>query len=100
MPLKKPKPPPRPPQPKLGRGHIQLAAKRLFCIQDAITTAELVDWAYCARTEPLKSYHYKDCRRALTSIGAVRIGRAASTGRPWIWTLPIPEALPDDEQSQ
>src|SRR5262245_10923870 len=79
--MKKFKPPQRPPQPKLGRGNIQLAAKRLFCIQDTITTAQLVDWAYCARTEPLKSYHYQDCRRALTSIGAVRIGRAGGKHR-------------------
>jgi hypothetical protein len=26
-------------------------------------------------------------RRALASIGAVKVGRAATVGRPWLWEM-------------
>jgi len=38
------------------------------------------------RGERLMRHDYRSARRALQSI-AIRVGRAGTRGRPWIWVL-------------
>src|SRR5262249_11138833 len=77
--------------PHKGRGKLQVAAQRLFCIKPAISTRELCDWAFCEaillRGKLIKPNDYARCRTALMSIGAVAIRRGIGRGRPTIWRL-------------
>jgi hypothetical protein len=71
-------------------GKLQKAAKRAFVAFDGqLDTGIVADWGYSTeRARSLDSSKYRRLRRALASIGAVKIGRAKTQGRPWIWRLP------------
>jgi len=53
---------------------------------------EIIEYAYARRLllgkESLRRTFRRACRRALESIGAIRIRRLHSIGRPWIWAMP------------
>jgi hypothetical protein len=57
-------------------------------------TTEIMQWAYCERYhrgEGFRLWHYQAVRRALEQVGAARVERSKTWGRPWIWRLKEPE---------
>jgi hypothetical protein len=54
------------------------------------STSDVIAWSYRALMDgaPRKNALNVSARRALESIGAVKIGRASTRGRPWLWRLP------------
>jgi len=80
----------RPEKPAQGNGRLQRLARRaLFVHGGQISTTIAVKWA---RRELKWGVRSRDdfsraARHALISIGAARIGRAKTRGRPWLWTL-------------
>ena len=81
----------RPLQPALKRGRVQRAAMRALWALGRASTGEIVTWT-CAmklhRGERLVRNDYWSARRALASVGAERVGRGGSPGRPIMWRLP------------
>src|SRR5262245_29384599 len=79
----------RPAKPALDRGRLQRAARRAFIAEgDQLSTTTILDWVYVRRRHaPLSPGLYHALHRALESIGAKRIGRAETIGRPWLWRL-------------
>jgi len=57
-----------------------------------VTVREVVEYAYADRLllhrERIKQWFYRWCRHALESIGAVRVERLFTIGRPWVWAMP------------
>jgi len=89
--MKRRKIPQRLPQPALGRGRCQTAAKRAFYGSRTVTTGEVARIAYARRLllhgKPLLPWHYKHLRRVLAVI-AEPIGRSRrGMGRPMRWRL-------------
>ena len=82
----------RPARPAAGNGRLQRTASRLLDLRGEITVPEMIEYAYAdrllLRRERIRSWFYRWCRHALESIGAVRIRRLHSIGRPWLWALP------------
>jgi len=77
-------------KPALGRGRVQTQCLRaLIGHGGTITTAIGAEWAYSKR---VRRHDYRSVRRALASIGARKIGRASTGGRPIVWRLPWPSA--------
>ena len=80
----------RPAKPALGRGRLQVAARRALILGDGMaTTAQIAEWAYVrkvVRGESLDSYNYQRVRRVLAEI-AEPVGRAGGRGRPLVWRL-------------
>jgi len=68
----------RPPTPSKGRGPVQMACN-LWAFGTA-STSEIIDWAYVRQLLlaglPRRQGFNRAVRRALKSIGAVRMGRA------------------------
>jgi hypothetical protein len=69
------------------------------------STSEILQWTHCLklhRGDKLAKWDSLTARRALASIGAARVGRARTTGRPWIWRLsgsaPVEPALETKEK--
>jgi hypothetical protein len=79
----------RPAKPALGRGRLQRLARRAFLAEgDELSTTAILNWAYVRRRgSPLPLGLYWSLHRALEQIGAERIGRARSIGRPILWRL-------------
>lgn len=77
------------PRPAQGCGRVQKAARRALYGLGTASTGEIMQWT-CAmklhRGERLMRHDYRSARRALQSI-AIRVGRAGTRGRPWIWVL-------------
>ena len=92
IPASRPKMPQRPAQPGLGRGKVQLAAKRAFVCGEVISTADVAQFAYCHKTllhgRRLEPHDYRLARRALALI-ATPIGRGGGRGRPMQWRLSV-----------
>jgi hypothetical protein len=78
--------PQRPAQPGLLRGRLQRTAFRAFYGAEEVTTTYVASLAY-PRKAVLTPDDYKSARRALRTIGAVRIARAGGMGSPLIWRL-------------
>jgi hypothetical protein len=77
------------PKPALGNGRVQTQSKRCFCaFGDVISTSDAISWAF-PRADRRTNNFNRSVRRALMSIGAVRVGRAKTMGRPWLWRLPL-----------
>jgi len=72
----------RPDKPASGRGRMQRRARRMFRWQDGVSTREI---AGEGRRDP------RHVRRVLARIGAVRVGRTSTRGRPWLWRKPQEE---------
>jgi glutathione S-transferase len=72
----------RPAKPALGRGRVQLAARRAFVCGDTISTADAAMFAYCRKTlvhgRRLAPHDYRLLRQALALI-AIPIGRGDGT---------------------
>jgi hypothetical protein len=80
----------RPAKPALGSGRLQRACRRAFVAHDGtITTRIAVEWCYSRQmlNDGLRPEYYASVRDALASIGAQRVERAKTTGRPWVWRL-------------
>jgi hypothetical protein len=75
----------RPPQPCLGRGRLQVIARNLLAVEGPQSTSAIIDSAYPWQTR--SNGMCVSMLRALLSIGAKRVGRAKTIGRPWIWSL-------------
>jgi hypothetical protein len=82
----------RPARPSLNRGPVQRRAKRALWALGIASTSEVVEWTHArARVRGLCSdNHTRSARRVLEWI-AVRVGRANTIGRPWLWQLREPE---------
>jgi hypothetical protein len=81
----------RPAKPAKLNGKLQRATKRaLTAFNGQIDSGIAADWSYPRDREGLRSLpsnKYRRLRRALATIGAKRIARARTRGRPWIWKL-------------
>jgi hypothetical protein len=70
---------------------VQLAAQRVLHIYGGASTADVIDYAYALRLlmlqERRRDTFARASRRALASIGAIKVGRAKTIGRPWLWRL-------------
>ena len=80
----------RPAKPALGRGRIQMAVRRAFIMLGAseLTTSEILSFSHALRLHQgrkIDTNTYRQVHRRLSEMGAVRIGRAATIGRPWRW---------------
>src|SRR5262245_9964582 len=75
----------RPRAPAKGNGYVQRMARRALLVLQSATTPEILAWTRCRG--PIRPRDYRTAWRALEQIGAVRIGRAGTIGRPWIWVL-------------
>jgi hypothetical protein len=87
----------RPPTPSLRRGPVQRLARRALVALGIASTSQVLAWTRCRGAR--RHGDYRTARRALEQIGAVRVGRADSIGRPWLWRLrePVAEAASDAE---
>ena len=70
---------------------MQLAAERVLYLYGTATTSDVVDYAHALRLtiQQEKRHNWLNfgARRALESIGAVKVGRAKTIGSPWLWTM-------------
>jgi hypothetical protein len=82
----------RPLRPAAGNGGVQQVARRLLDLRGMVTVREIIEYSYAdrllLRREQTKRWFYWAVRRALESIGAIRIRRLPTIGRPWLWALP------------
>src|SRR5262245_17677706 len=78
-------------KPALGNGRIQKGCKRAFWAHNApITTSIAIEFAYALQlvSEKPRRAHYYATHHALESLGCVRVARASTQGRPWLWRWP------------
>src|SRR5262245_28034785 len=72
----------RPPTPSKGRGRLQQAAKRLFCGQSVVTTAQVAEWGYCEqlllRGKRLRPADYYAVRTASSSTSLAFMAEASA----------------------
>jgi hypothetical protein len=72
-------------KPALLNGRLQKACERAFIAFDGpITTAEAGSWCYPRAQRP----DYSNVKRALKSIGAVKLRRLGGSARPLLWAPP------------
>jgi hypothetical protein len=81
----------RPAKPALGNGAVQKACRRALWALGTASTSSIIEFCYARRLLLLGARRKNDlnrgARRALVAIGARRIGRASTRGRPWRWRL-------------
>jgi hypothetical protein len=65
---------------------VQRLARRALLVLGIASTSEIMDWT-CCRKRQRQNHNSRAARRALGQIGAVRVGRADTIGRPWLWRL-------------
>jgi hypothetical protein len=75
----------KPSAPARGRGSVQRLARRAMLVGGTVSTSQVLEWTRCRGSR--RHGDYRAARRALEQIGAERVGRAATTGRPWLWRL-------------
>jgi len=74
----------RPSKPALFNGKRQKACLRAFiALGGPISTAEAAEWAY-----PMAKPDYRNVKRALKGIGAVKLRRLGGSARPLLWAPP------------
>jgi len=80
------------PKPAEGRGRVQQACHRALLVHGTASTSDVIAWAYAQRLliwgDPRRNDFNRAARRALVAIGAVKVGRAQTIGRPHLWRLP------------
>src|SRR6516164_5636016 len=76
----------KPAKPALNRGRVQRLARRALLALGRASTSEVLKWT-CVRKLRRANHDNRAARRALEQIGAIRIGRAKTIGRPWLWCL-------------
>src|SRR4029453_6889316 len=74
----------RPAKPALGNGRVQRACRRAFWAYETPSTSDIALRLH--RGERRNAFN-ATVRRTVTAMGAVRIGRARTRGRPWRWAL-------------
>jgi len=76
------------PKPALGNGRVQIQCKRAFIAFDGpISSSDAIDWAF-PKADRRPNTLNRSVRRALESIGAVRVGRSKTgRGTPIMWRL-------------
>ena len=75
--------------PAKGNGRLQVQVRRCFIAHGpTISASTIYDWAY-ARGQVRRYYAVY---RILREI-AEQVGRAPTTGRPWLWRLKAPETI-------
>jgi hypothetical protein len=74
---------------------VQVRARRALWALNEASTSEVISWAYPQLMwgDRNRNHYNRAARRALQSIGAIRIGRAPTTGRPWLWRLKTPPSI-------
>jgi len=79
----------RPAKPALGNGRVQRACRRAFWAYETPSTSDIIAFAYALRLHrgERRNAFNATVRRTVTAMGAVRIGRARTRGRPWRWAL-------------
>jgi len=72
-----------------GNGRVQRQCRRALLVHGTISTSDAIAWAYRELMwgAPRRNTLNRATRRALASIGAVKVGRAATVGRPWLWEM-------------
>jgi hypothetical protein len=75
----------RPPAPARGAGYVQKMVRRALWALGTASTSQVLEWTRCRG--PVRHCDYRAARRALEQIGAERMGRAKTIGRPWLWHL-------------
>jgi hypothetical protein len=77
-------------KPALGNGRVQRQCRRALWAHGTVSTSDAIAWSYRELMwgAPRRNALNVAARRALESIGAVRVGRAKTIGRPWLWRLP------------
>src|SRR5262245_30355354 len=83
----------RPARPSWRNGPVQRACQRaLIALGGTATTSDAIGWAFARRLLILGERRHdnmgRSVRRALASIGAIKIGRAGGSARPIVWRLP------------
>ena len=77
---------PRPVKPSLNRVPVQVRARRALWALGVASTSQIDEWAH-PRGRSRRRTDYT--RRVLERI-AVKVGRASTWGRPWLWKLRDP----------
>jgi hypothetical protein len=84
----------RPVKPAYRNGPIQRIVLRAIEALRLANTTQIAQWAYCERHyrgQGLRLWHYEAVRRALEQVGARRVERGKTRGRPWIWRAKEPK---------
>jgi hypothetical protein len=78
----------RPPSPSKGRGPVQRGVRRALIVRGIASTSEIMPWCYRTRGRDRRERENRSraIRLAADKI-AVRVGRAPTIGRPWLWRL-------------
>jgi hypothetical protein len=72
----------RPARPSLNNGPVQRRARRALLVLGTASTSEVAKWTH---RQPRRRIDHT--RRVLEQIGAERVGRAPTIGRPIIWRI-------------
>jgi len=69
-----------------------VACRRALLVHGTASTSDVIAWAYARRLliwgDPRRNDFNRAARRALVAIGAVKVGRAQTIGRPHLGRLP------------
>jgi hypothetical protein len=79
----------RPAAPARGRGRLQRQVARAFIGGEVLSASAIYNWTHARRRqagEPISGGQRQNVRRILERI-ALRVGRAGTRGRPWLWKL-------------
>src|SRR5262245_30828226 len=80
----------RPAKPALLNGRVQRLARNALIALGEASTSQILRWTCGMKLHQggrIANHDDRSARRALDQIGAVRVGRATTIGRPFIWTL-------------
>ena len=89
--------------PAKQNGKLQRSVRRALHALTEVSTSEAMEWAFAMKIHAGDRLARWDCpstRRALEAIGAVRVGRAPTIGRPWIWRLKDETSPTNDDESK
>jgi hypothetical protein len=78
-----------PTKPALGNGRLQRLARRALIVLGTATTSQVMEWTCCRKRlhgRRTECHDYRAARRVLDRM-AIRVGRARTRGRPWLWRL-------------
>lgn len=74
-----------PVKPAKGNSKVQKACKRAFIAFDGpISTSDALEW-WLPMAKRYTTNQYITIKRSLERLGAKKVGRASSIGRPWLW---------------
>jgi hypothetical protein len=84
----------RPHAPNAGRGRLQRQIRRAFVAGGPVlSSSEIYDWTYVGRARLRRSHLHRLRIWKLLQEVAEPVGRAPTTGRPWLWRLRNGHAL-------